>query len=516
MDLLSQLSIPMIGEDVPNTNIVLRYNFPPFKMEIVDALTNNSFPKSFNFGVSTSAYQTEGAWNVDGKEESVWDRMTHEQPSLIADGSNADVAADSYHNFKSDIQNAKQVHSNMYKISISWTRILSDRHNQHINPDGIKHYNEVIDEIISNGMTPIVTLFHWDLPNSLQQIGGLSNPLIIDFLTEYALIAFSAFGDRVKFWVTINDPSILCQYGYGSDRLIPALNDSGKVDYICAHNVLLAHAKIYRLYQKRYRPIQNGKVGIVLNLRWFEPENSTSIDDNLAAQRAFEWWNGWFLNPLFGQNGDYPEIMKRRIARLSVSQGYLFSRLPIFEWYDIQEVQNSADFLGISYTNATLVRAGKYFENETSFWNDAQAEEVPDKWPGENYIKDTPWGLEKLLKRMELNYNLPPIFITENGYVDNGEMEDMDRCTYHHGHLSVVLKAMQNGIDIRGYLVRSFIDSFEWMLGYTVKTGIYHVNYTDVNRTRHPKLSAVVISDIYKKRYIEPLHKILHPIKKIP
>ncbi|KAK2587775.1 hypothetical protein KPH14_003881 [Odynerus spinipes] len=470
------------------------------------------FPTSFHFGVATSAYQTEGAWNQDGKEESVWDHMTHKQPCLIADERNADVSADSYHNYKKDVQIAKEIGSKMYKISLSWPRIMLSSQYYRTNPRGIEYYNNFIDEIIANGMTPIVTLFHWDLPYSLQQLGGLSNPLIIEYLVEYAIVAFNAFGDRVKFWITINAPSIVCQYGYGSDSMIPAMNQSGTVDYICGHNLLLAHSEIYNIYQKNYRPTQNGKVGIALDLRWYEPANPKSMEDNLAAERAFQWWNGWFLNPLFGENGDYPEIMKKMISELSTSQGYLFSRLPVFDWLEVQQVQKSADFLGINYHNATLVRAGKKDSDKISFWNDAQVEEVPNNWPGELHVKNTPWAFAKLLKRIDLYYQLPSIIITENGYMDTGKIQDKGRCVYHHGHLSTVLQAMKDGIDIRGYLVRSLFDSFEWMLGYTVRSGIYSVNFTSVNRTRQPKSSAVVITDIYKNKYIRPLKEIMKPV----
>lgn len=511
MNVFSKIYVPIGIDDIYKSDDLLQYDFPPYQIELANALTNDSFPSVFNFGVSTSAYQTEGAWNEDGKIESVWDRMTHELPHLIADKSNADVSTDSYHNYKKDIRLAKDLGSKMYKISLSWPRILSESTYLRVNSKGIQYYKNVIDEIIANGMIPMVTLFYWDLPYSLQQLGGLANPLIINFLVEYAMVAFGAFGDKVKYWITINEPLRLCQYGYGSDLLIPALNQSGKVDYICGHNLLLAHSEIYNLYQKRYRPVQGGRIGIVLDLRWFEPENPKSMQDNLAAERAFQWWNGWFLNPLFGENGDYPEIMKVMINESSAAQGYLYSRLPVFEWYDIQRIKQSADFLGIFYESATLVRAVKQNSSEMYFWDDAQVETVSDDWPGGSYVKNTPWALAKLLKRIDLYYELPPIVITENGYIDDGKIQDTARCTYHHDHLSILLDSMKKGIDVRGYLVRSFFDSFEWMLGYTAKSGIYSVNFTDVERTRRPRLSALVINDVYNKGYVRPLQEIFAP-----
>ncbi|KAL2739409.1 myrosinase 1 [Vespula maculifrons] len=508
---LSKFMILSLNDDesmMSDSNTIKEITFSPYQIELVDALRVDMFPNEFNFGVSTSAYQTEGAWNKDGKGESIWDYMTHlRNQTFIYDQSNADVAADSYHNYKKDIKLAKQIGSKMYKISISWPRIMPEGLHGRVNLKGIQHYERVINEIIANGMTPMVTLFHWDLPYTLQQIGGLSNPLIIDFLVQYAMIAFDSFGDKVKYWVTVNEPSVLCQYGYGSDTMIPALNLSGKADYICGHNLLLAHAGIYEVYQKKYYDKQNGKVGIVLNLKWFLPKNTKSIDDNLAAERAFQWWNGWFLNPLFSEEGDYPELMKKMISKNNSSR-YLYSRLPSFEFYEIQQVQKSADFLGISFGGNTLVRSSEPNPNEVSFQNDAQITELPINSQKKDSVKIEPLTLAKILNRIDTNYQLPPIIITEIGYMDDGKIEDTARSIYHHKHLSVVLKAMKDGIDIRGYLVRSFFDSFEWMMGYTVKSGIFSVDFTNKNRTRQPRLSAVVINDIYKKKFIRTLKDI--------
>ncbi|XP_035729960.1 myrosinase 1-like [Vespa mandarinia] len=508
-NIISKIMLFSINDDdtdLSESNMIKEHTFSPYQIDLVNALTVDMFPNEFNFGVSTSAYQTEGAWNIDGKGESIWDHMTHlPNQNFIYNRSNADVAADSYHHYKNDIKLAKDIGSKMYKISISWPRILPNGLHSPVNLNGIRHYESVINEIIANGMTPMVTLFHWDLPYTLQQIGGLSNPLIIDFLVQYAMIAFDSFGDKVKYWVTINEPSVLCQYGYGSDLMIPGLNLSGRADYICGHNLLLAHGEIYDIYQNKYQNKQNGKVGIVLNLKWFLPKDPKSIDDNLAAERAFQWWNGWFLNPLFSEKGDYPELMKKMISDNNVSR-YLYSRLPNFEFYEIQQVQNSADFLGISFGRNTLVRGNQPNSNEISFQNDAQITEIPMQ--KEDSVKIDPSTLAKILNRIDNNYQLPPIIITEIGYMDDGNAKDIARSNYHHDHLSVVLKAMKDGIDIRGYLIRSFIDSFEWMMGYTVKSGIFSVDFADKNRTRRPRLSAIVINDIYKKKFIRTMNDI--------
>ncbi|XP_043503699.1 myrosinase 1 [Polistes fuscatus] len=515
LNLFSKLILLSLTDDDMNPtelnsidlNSVKQFHFPSYQINVINALIVNMFPDQFHFGVSTSAYQTEGAWNEDGKGESVWDHMTHSNPSLIRDRSNADIAADSYHQYKTDINIAKQIGSKMYKISISWPRIFPDGLHSHINMDGIRHYDKIINEIIAHGMTPMVTLFHWDMPYNLQKIGGLSNPLIIDFLIQYALVAFNAFGDRVKYWVTINEPSVICQYGYGSDKMIPAINLSGKADYICGHNLLLAHANIYEFYQKHFDDVQKGNVGIVLNLKWFEPENPRNVEDKLAAERAFQWWNGWFLHPLFSEQGGYPEMMKNIIGNNSFSK-YLNTRLPNFEFFQLQQVKNSADFLGISFGRNTLVRGSQPNSNDTSFQNDAQITESSIHLQEENYNKIKPQTLANLLNRIDLNYELPPIIITEIGYQDNGKIQDLDRTVYHHEHLSIVLQAMKSGIDIRGYLVRSFIDSFEWMMGYTVKSGIISVDFADKNRTRRPRASALVINDVYKKKLIRTLKDI--------
>lgn len=192
-----------------------------------------------------------------GKGEHIWDRFTH-TTNLVADKSNADIAADSYHRYKEDVNMLKYLGVDSYRFSLSWPRILPTGFPNKINPAGIKYYNNLIDELVSNGIEPLVTLYHWELPIRIQDLGGWANPLIADYFLDYARVVFEHFGDRVKLWLTLNEPKIICLAGYGSSSFAPSLNFSGVADYLCGHHALKAHAKVYHLYEEKYKSIQKG------------------------------------------------------------------------------------------------------------------------------------------------------------------------------------------------------------------------------------------------------------------
>ncbi|XP_074111176.1 myrosinase 1-like [Cotesia typhae] len=411
---------------VHGSDITYRNNF-------TNNTIKNTFPDDFIFGVSTSAYQIEGAWNVDHKGESIWDRMTHERPDKIADGSNGDIADNSYYLYKTDNDLVKQLGANAYRISISWTRILPEGTSNYVNKDGINYYNNVINEMLNRNVTPYVTIFHWDLPQKLQDLGGWTNPKIIDWFVEYARVLFQEFGDRVKYWTTFNEPNIFCRFSYNG-LLAPGLNESGQSDYSCAHHALLAHAETYRMYKKEFYETQKGSVGIVVAIMVEVPENASDPEELAESKLSWDFWNGWIINPIFSDHGDYPKAMKDRIAEYSAIQGFSQSRLPEFNSDQIQLVKNSADYFGFNFYSAFYIRKIKNYDIRSSVSRngDVGVTVSSKKFPKD---RNTPWAMEESLKRINENYNIPYFLITENGYWDEGTLCDTDRAQYFLDHL---------------------------------------------------------------------------------
>ncbi|XP_008559244.1 myrosinase 1 [Microplitis demolitor] len=474
------------------------------ELERINAAKDGHFPDDFIFGVSTSAYQTEGAWNISGKGESIWDYVTHNSPEIVIDKSNGDIAANSYYMYKTDIDLAKQVGSNAFRISLSWPRILPTGFPNRVNAEGIKHYNDVINEMISKNITPVVTLYHWDLPKELNDLGGWTNPLIVDWFVDYARVVFQAFGDRVKYWMTVNEPTVYCVYGYGG-KMVPFVNHSGIADYLCGHHMLLAHAKAHKMYKNEFAQQQKGKVGISISVPWAVGSNPEDVEESEGVERWFSFLASWFLNPLFSYDGDYPEVMKNIIKENSLKQGFSKSRLPKFTTEEVEMVKNSTDFLGLNFYHAVRVEKWTDYDVNTtvSFFGDIGMLEVPANEHAAAFSdRSTPWAFVAMIQKINKDFNIPMIMITENGYWDRGQLADIGRAKYYHQHLSELPGLIAQGINIRGYFAWSLIDNFEWAAGYTQKFGIFSVDYTVPERTRIPKISTKVISDFYKTKKI--------------
>lgn len=232
---------------------------------------------------------------VTGKSFSIWDHLLHvqnknnEEQCWAHDCSNGDVSCDSYHNYKRDVQMIKDLGLQLYRFSISWTRILPSGFINHVNEEGVKYYNNLINKLIENGIQPMVTLYHWDLPQSLQDLGGWTNPLIVDWFADYARTAYRLFGDRVKLWITVNEPMMVCQFGYGDSLLAPALSSYGVGNYICFKNILLAHARAWHIYNQEFKKIQNGSTGISISMMWYIPLTASEADHEATKDvRVFE------------------------------------------------------------------------------------------------------------------------------------------------------------------------------------------------------------------------------------
>ncbi|KAK9721942.1 Glycosyl hydrolase family 1 [Popillia japonica] len=472
------------------------------------AQDGNQFPGGFRFGVATASYQVEGAWNEDGKGENIWDYLTHNNPGAIDDGSNGDIACDSYHKTAEDVELLKDLDVDFYRFSISWSRILPSGHANYINREGVNYYNELIDTLIANDIRPLITMFHWDLPQPLQEIGGWPNPILADLFVDYAKVLFDEFGDRVLEWITFNEPYQICHQGYSEATKAPLYAQDGIGGYLCGHTLLLAHAKTYQLYNESYRETQQGRVGITVNAMWGEPA-SESEDDATAAENYIQFTFGWFFNPIYASEGDYPSVMRSQIDANSQAEGFQRSRLPSFTQEEIELLKGSSDFLGLNHYSSYECARLTTDETTPSFINDMGVSYTqPDTWEAgaSFWLKVYPDGIRKLLNWIKTRYGNPEVMITENGFSYAGNEQDLQDCrrvNYYNVYLEAILAAIvEDECNVTAYTAWSFMDNYEWLRGYTQRFGLYYVDFTDDDRPRTPKMSSRVYSNIISTRAI--------------
>lgn len=312
-------------------------------------LIYGTFPPDFQWGVATSAYQIEGGFNEDGKSFSIWDEFTNKENSTIVDGSTGNQACDSYHKIHEDVQMLRKLNINYYRFSISWTRVIPDvDHPYDVNIEGLTYYNNLIDMLLSYNIEPFITLYHWDLPAKIQnQYGGWQNVSTADRFEEYSDIVFKAFSSKVKKFITFNEPRESTVGGYEIGYMAPGLKFAGYGAYNTSVTVLLAHAKAYRLYDRKYREHYGGKVGITLNCDWGEIRKPQDLLYQEAQNRYLQWYIGLFAHPIF--LGDFPMVMKEGVRRKSVQQGLSESRLPTLSAEQIVLIKGTADFLGLNH-----------------------------------------------------------------------------------------------------------------------------------------------------------------------
>ncbi|KAL2491490.1 Beta-glucosidase 17 [Abeliophyllum distichum] len=479
------------AKNVPSTHISTPFN-------------RTSFPSDFVFGASSSAYQYEGAVKEDGKGQSISDTFTHKYPGKILDKSTGDLANDFYHRYKEDVKLMEFIGLNGFRFSISWTRILPyGKLSKGVNKEGVAFYNNLINELISKGVQPFVTIYHWDLPQALQdEYGGFLSPRVVDDFRDFAEVCFKEFGDRVKHWVTMNEPYIFIVNGYDTGALAPGrcsswmnnncpAGNSATEPYIAAHFMLLCHAQTVKLYREKYKPHQKGQIGIVLVSHWFEPYSKSQADVK-AAQRALDFMYGWFLEPL--TYGDYPKIIRALVGK----------RLPKFTVEEATLVKGSYDFLGLNYytSNYAANRPSVNTVN-VSFSTDSQTNlttERNGKFIGEptgvSIFYVYPRGLKNLLVYTKQKYKNPTIYIMENGIGDANittikqGTNDPQRVDFYRRHFLAVKQAITEGVDVKGFLIWSFLDNFEWGSGYLQKFGIVYVDRTH-GLKRYPKKSAL-------------------------
>uniref|UniRef100_A0A0D3B2T2 thioglucosidase n=1 Tax=Brassica oleracea var. oleracea TaxID=109376 RepID=A0A0D3B2T2_BRAOL len=391
----------------------------PFTGRCSHVYTRSDFPKDFAFG----------SGNLD----------------------NGDIACDGYHKYKEDVQLMVETGLDAFKLSISWSRLIPNGRGP-VNPKGLQFYKSFIQELVTHGIEPHVTLHHYDLPQALQDdYGGWLNRTIIEDFTAYADVCFREFGSHVKFWTTINEANIFTIGSYNDGITGPGRcsgncmsGNSSTEPYIVGHNLLLAHASASRLYRQKYKNMQGGSVALSLYAIGFSPATS-SKDDEMAAQRARDFYLGWMLEPLV--YGDYPYVMRRTVG----------SRLPNFSEEESELVKGSSDFIGIiHYLAANVTNTKPYFPGYSDFYSDC--------------------GITLSSKSMKGDFQM--------------QQKDTPRIEYLHVYIGAVLNAVRNGSDTKGYFIWSFMDVYELLGGYGPKYGLYYVNFSDTHLRRLPKLSA--------------------------
>jgi beta-glucosidase len=449
---------------------------------MTDMETTGSFPEGFLWGAATSSYQIEGGHDADGKGPSIWDAFSR-IPGRIRNGDTGDVACDHYHRFREDVMLLKELGFKAYRFSISWPRLLpaGTIERGSINEAGIRFYSELIDALLENDIEPWVTLYHWDLPLALQfEHDGWLGPATADAFTAYANLCFERFGDRVKHWITFNEPWVTAVHGYALGTMAPG-RVSNNEPYLAAHHQLIAHAKTVALYREHYAH-QQGRIGITNNCDWREPK-SGSPEDKAAAQRAMEFFLGWFADPVY--KGDYPQVMKERAG----------NKLPVFTEEEKAMLKGSSDFFGLNtYSTMYVEKArddgdGGFFADQgVTLSMDASWEKTDFNWA------IVPWGCRKLLEWIRDRYDNPPVYITENGcsFDDppgmDGVIHDTRRIGFYQSYLEACQQAISDGANLQGYFAWSLLDNMEWAEGYSQRFGLVHVDRQTLQRT--PKESA--------------------------
>ena len=435
----------------------------------------SEFPHGFIWGVATAAYQVEGAVEEDGRGPSIWDTFSH-TPGRTRNGANGDLAVDHYHRYSDDIALMAELGVSAYRFSIAWSRILPEGTGK-VNEAGIDFYRQLCKELLEAGITPFVTLYHWDLPQALQDRGGWLNRESADWFSEYAGIAKAGLGDLIKHWATLNEPWCSAFLGHSSGEHAPGLTDPGQ-SLVAAHHLMLAHHAAIRALRSTNLQGED-QLGIVLNLIPAWPA-SDSAEDALAAASVDAISNTLFTGAVF--NGRYPDEVL----------GY-FERYQVTDLIDTAELARAVepiDFLGVNYYNVNHV---EHVPGAPAMGN----------WPGSweariirppGALTEMGWGVEPdgllwMLERIGREHPDIPLYICENGaaYPDvvssDGSIDDPERIAYLAGHIDAVGKALERGVDVRGYFVWSLLDNFEWARGYDKRFGIVWVDLETMERT---------------------------------
>jgi beta-glucosidase len=430
------------------------------------------FPAEFVWGAATAAYQIEGAANEDGRGESIWDRFST-TPGKVRTGDTGLVACDFYHRYREDIALMRDLGLDAFRFSIAWPRILPEGRGR-VNQAGLDFYDRLVDELLAKEIEPFVTLYHWDLPQALEDRGGWASRETVEAFTEYVQIVLERLGDRVGRWITHNEPQVASWAGYGSGAHAPGRRSKSDAT-AAAHHLLLSHGRAVEIVRAA---APNATVGITLNLYSVQSEGH---DDSAAevARRIDGGDNRWFLDPIF--RGEYPADVLELLGDAA----------PPVEEGDLAVISRPLDFLGVNnYSRLVIGGGGKPLRNSSSAYTDMDWEVYPD-------------GLYEVLVRLHDEYAVPRIYVTENGAAfgdirsHDGAVRDPERQDYLEGYIRAVGRAVQAGVPVSGYFVWSFLDNFEWAHGYSKRFGIVYVDYPTLERV--PKGSFHWYGDLIRR-----------------
>ena len=442
-----------------------------------------NFPSGFIWGAATASYQIEGAWQEDGKSESIWDRFSH-TPGRISDGATGDVACDHYHRWRDDIALMGSLGLQAYRFSTAWPRILPDGYGK-VNQAGLDFYSRLTDGLLEAGIEPYVTLYHWDLPQVLQDRGGWPARLSAQAFVEYTDAVTRRLGDRVKNWITLNEPWCSSLLSYFLGEHAPGHRDLGE-GVAAAHHLLLAHGWAMPVIRQNS---PGCRAGITLNLSPQVPA-SPSDEDALAARLADGMLNRLFLDPLSGRG--YPQDLIEAYA----------VEMPYVEPGDLAAIAAPLDFLGVNYYMRNIARSEAIPESQN-----APRTVAPNPDLTEMGWEVYPEGLYEILTRLKADYDFPAYYITESGaaFVDHvgadGQVFDSRRVAYLRDHFVQAARAIAEGVPLRGYFVWSLMDNFEWSFGFSKRFGLVYTDYATQQRT--PKASALWYSRVIAENAVE-------------
>ncbi|MDG4785910.1 GH1 family beta-glucosidase [Micromonospora sp. WMMD1102] len=451
------------------------------------------FPAGFVWGAATAAYQIEGAVHEGGRSASIWDTFSH-TPGRVLHGHTGDVACDHYHRYRDDVKLMAELGLKAYRLSVAWPRIQPDGHGSG-NAEGLDFYRRLTDELLEHGIEPWITLYHWDLPQAIEDAGGWPNRDTAARFAEYAELTVAALGDRVRHWITLNEPWCSAFLGYGSGVHAPGRTNPREA-VRAAHHLMLGHGLATQAIRAA-RP--EAEVGVTLNLYAVSPQTSSAGDAD-AARRIDGLANRIFLDPVL--RGSYPTDVIADLASVTdfghVREG------------DLATISTPMSFLGINYYSRHVVAAPIEGVEPEPYWR------APSTWPGSEQVRfvtrgvpvtDMDWeidapGLVETLERVHREYPELPLYITENGsaFVDevvDDRIDDVDRLGYFDAHLRACHAAISAGVPLRGYFAWSLLDNYEWAWGYTKRFGMVYVDYD--SQRRIPKSSARWYSEVVRR-----------------
>src|SRR6266498_563502 len=444
------------------------------------------FPKDFLWGAATASYQIEGGGDKHGKGESTWDRFTH-TPGKILNNDTGDVADDHYRLWKKDIGLMKKLGLQAYRFSISWPRVLPNGRGK-VNQKGLDFYSKLVDGLLDANIKPFVTLFHWDTPQALEDEGGWPMRSTAEAFVEYADLISRTLGDRVKNWITHNEPAVVAWLGYGTGVHAPGKTDF-KLSMPAAHHLLLSHGWAVPVIR---RNSPNAEAGITLNIEWKTAASNSFADLDLARQDDGRWFR-WFADPVYGRG--YPLDVTEDFKKIDA----LPNGMDFVHEGDMKTIAVPTDFIGLNYYSRNISRASEKDNDPQTVFPQPRTPEYWTEMPWENY----PDGLTGVLGRVYFNYSPLKLYVTENGASystspdDKGNVRDIHRTNYLRTHFVAMHRAIQAGVPLAGYFVWSLMDNFEWSHGYSQRFGIVWVDYE--TQKRYLKDSAKWYKGVIKK-----------------